>query len=589
MTILPAIYLAAALAQTPAPASPNQVKKGTVSGTVVNGVTKEPLKRAEVTLMPMRMAQGGGQIMGLAGAGGAMGPMGPTGSRRVQTDNEGKFTFADVDSGRFSLIGQKTGFLNGRFGARGTGGAGTQIEVSGDQAVGNIKIELTPQAVISGRVLDEDGEPMQGQSVQVLRPQVQRTGGGRRMMGMGQQMTNDRGEFRIPNVAPGTVYLQVNPGRGGFGDFGGRPPLETPTNQPDKAEMGYAPTFYPGTTDPAQATKIDVTPGSDMSGFEFRLQKVRVFRVKGKIIDEATGQPPRNFFVNLQPQAAGFFGIVAQQFNRGGNEGIFELRGVPPGSYQLNVQGGGGPGGAGGGPGMNVGPGGPNRVGHSEPVEVGGQNVEGLVIRLPVPVKVIGQVSRNTESKDLDISSVRVTLTSSMQGFGVRPIQIREDGTFETDMISPGKYHAMLIAPGDLMWLESVKYGEQDVLGQEFEITSSPGALRFVVSSDGGAISGTVLTNEGQPAPSASVILIPQDKNRRAMQNGVRTAQVDQNSAFSFKNLAPGKYQVYAVDQYEYGFWDDDETMRLLEGKGVTTEVDRKGSQAISVKMTTMP
>jgi hypothetical protein len=73
------------------------------------------------------------------------------------------------------------------------------------------------------------------------------------------------------------------------------------------------------------------------------------------------------------------------------------------------------------------------------------------------------------------------------------------------------------------------------------------------------------------------------------MQNGVRTAQVDQSSAFSFKNLAPGKYQVYAVDQYEYGFWDDDQTMRLLEGKGVATEVDRKGSLAISVKMTTMP
>ena len=139
------------------------------------------------------------------------------------------------------------------------------------------------------------------------------------------------------------------------------------------------------------------------------------------------------------------------------------------------------------------------------------------------------------------------------------------------------------------MWLESVKYGEQDVLGQEFEITSSPGALRFVVSSDGGAISGSVLTSEGQPAPAASVILIPQDKNRRAMQNGVRTAQVDQSSAFSFKNLAPGKYEVYAVDQYEYGFWDDDQTMRLLEGKGVATEVDRKGSQAISVKMTMMP
>ncbi len=582
MTTLPILYLAAALAQT---STPTQAKKGTISGTVVNGVTKEPLKRAEVTLMPMRMAQAGGQIMGMTGAGAGM-MQGPAGSRRVQTDNEGKFTFADVDSGRFTLIGQKAGFLNGRFGARGISGGGTQIEVSGDQTVGNIKVELTPQGVISGRVLDEDGEPMQGQSVQVLRSQTLRAGGGgRRMMGMGQQMTNDRGEFRIPNVAPGTVYLQVNPGRGGFGDFGGRPPLETSANQGDKPEMGYAPTFYPGTTDPAQATKIDVTPGADMSGFEFRLQKVRVFRVKGKIVDEATGQPPRSFFVNLQPQASGFSGIVAQQFNRGGDEGIFELRGVPTGSYSLNVQAGGGPGGAGSG----MGPGGPNRVGHSEPVEVGSQNVEGLVIRIPVPVKVAGQVSRNADSKDLDVSSVRVVLMAAAQGFGGRPIQLREDGTFESETVSPGKYRALLNAPGDLMWLEAVKYGEQDVLGQEFEITSSPAPIRFVVGSDGGAISGTVLNGEGQPAPSASIVLIPQDKNRRGMPNGVRTAQTDQNSAFSFKNLAPGKYQVYAVDQYEYGFWDDEETMRLLDGKGVSTEVERKGSQAVTVKMSTMP
>jgi hypothetical protein len=250
-----ALICAAAVAQqTAAPTTPTageQPKKGKLTGSVVNSVSKEPVRRAEVSLMPV-----GTQM--------AFGPDGPPGTRRATTDQEGKYVFADVDKGRYSLTGQKSGFLRGSYGSRVSRSMGTQIELSEGQSLVDLKIELIPQGVVSGRVVDEENEPLQNVNVSLLRSQYVR--GIKQMVPLGNAQTNDRGEFRLLNVPPGQAILQVSPAR----MMGG------PTGATDAApNTAYVPTFYPGATELEQASKIDVSPGAELSGFEIKLQKRR--------------------------------------------------------------------------------------------------------------------------------------------------------------------------------------------------------------------------------------------------------------------------------------------------------------------------
>jgi hypothetical protein len=51
-------------------------------------------------------------------------------------------------------------------------------------------------------------------------------------------------------------------------------------------------TFYPGTTDPAQAKLVRVDSSGEVLGLDFRIQKTRIFQISGKVVGEdVEGRP----------------------------------------------------------------------------------------------------------------------------------------------------------------------------------------------------------------------------------------------------------------------------------------------------------
>src|SRR4029079_18654873 len=86
--------------------------------------------------------------------------------------------------------------------------------------------------VITGRVLDEFGDPVSDVQVAALRPQT--VGGSRRLVNMGRPgTTNDIGEFRLFGLPPGDYFVSAT-FRNQFGPF---------AESDDRS--GYAPTYYP--------------------------------------------------------------------------------------------------------------------------------------------------------------------------------------------------------------------------------------------------------------------------------------------------------------------------------------------------------
>lgn len=124
-------------------------------------------------------------------------------------DTEGNFEFKDVEPGRYRLSASKSGFLPQDYGARGPNQPGVPIAVAKGQEHKNLSISLLAAGTISGKVLDEDGEPMGKCLAMVLRQSV--NAGRRQWIPRGGTLVNDKGEFSVGDLPPGKYHLLINP------------------------------------------------------------------------------------------------------------------------------------------------------------------------------------------------------------------------------------------------------------------------------------------------------------------------------------------------------------------------------------------
>lgn len=577
--------LAAALYGQQTAATQQTEKKGSISGVVVNALTKEPVRRAEVSTQMM----GGGRGMGPQGmVGGIPGQLSPSSAalpRRtgpgsnaspVQggmvsgvasnrrsthsfvTDAEGKFILSDLEAGDYFVTARRNGLLDTRYGARSGNGTGTRISIAEGQSVTNIRVEMMPQAVIAGKILDEEGEAVQGVQVQLVPPPSTqgRIGQSARAFG-GMGRTDDRGEFRVTNVAPGKYLLQVMP-------------MQRGVFAVNDENLAYTSMYFPGVHDASQAEKITVTPGAELSGFQLRLQKTEVYKVQGNVVGP-DGQVPAGFFVSLtQKGQMGTSQMAGHQFRRL-DDGGFEIRNVTPGSYHLMVRSQGGP--------PQRGPGGP-RGGfvHRETLEVGTQNVENLMVRMAPPFTVTGQVLVE-KGAQVDPSNIRVTLFSPDGGGGGQSSVAQQDGTFAFENLSAGRYRIGVGIPQNTAYLESVRFAEQDVLGKDIEITSGGGQLQVKIAANGGTVSGSVST-DGNPSPDTTIVLLPVKKELRE-QPFLKIVSADQNAGFSISNIAPGDYLVMGIDEYDPEMIHDENQLQILERKAKKISLGKSGSESV--------
>src|SRR5262249_14327959 len=78
----------------------------------------------------------------------------------VITDAQGRFAFNSVEPGTYRLIFSASGYASQDYGQRTFGGAGTPISLRAGEAKKDIVMRIAPVSAISGRVLDNRGQPI---------------------------------------------------------------------------------------------------------------------------------------------------------------------------------------------------------------------------------------------------------------------------------------------------------------------------------------------------------------------------------------------------------------------------------------------
>ncbi len=431
------------------------------------------------------------------------------------------------------------------------------------EALTDLRYALLPQAVVTGRVLDDEGEPVQG--VGVVLVYLRYYHGSQRPMPADQAQTNDRGEYRITNVQPGKYFIQAKLGSG--------EPLP-PMAAGAAPGTAFVSTYYPSAVEFTQASRIEVLAGQELSGQDITLRKDKVVAVSGKVLN-ADGSPAKRTFVNFAVDE----GFMSYSWMGGpvDEKGNFSVRNVRPGQYVLIANG------------MD----GESRQTAQTTINVGDADVTKVTLQMAPGLEAKGSiVLEGADKKGFDFSSFSVGIHPvDSAPFGGAGGQAKADGTFTFAQIMPGQYLVNVYMGSTEGYVKSITVGGEEVYGKELDASAiSAGAIRVVVRLDPANVKGTVEIPEDRRASlhSPVAILLPADPGMRKV-GQLRMAQIDQTGGFEMKGFRPGDYLAFAFEEYDFSSTDESEVFPAIESKGTKVSLSAGESQTLSLKLLPWP
>ena len=474
-------------------------KTGSVAGVVMEEKSEEGIAKAFVIL---RRDQEGG-------IGAITGP-------------DGKFTLRDLDPGTYVLTVERNGYVVPR-------GQSQTVQVQAGQTTADVKLKLQRTGAVSGRILDADGDPVCNVSVLVSQVRARKDD----HSGNRYATTNDRGEYRIFQIAPGEYRLSATYSPRSQFDGVRIQPAAKAGAAPASGGEAYPTVYYPGLTDSRQAGAVKVDPGADLQGLDLQLVRTHGVRVRGRV---AASYSPAPLFLMVDLAPISWRDTPGQTLNVlvRDPKGEFEFQGVLPGSYRLQVQAAG----------FDQ----ASRMSVRRPLEVGVSDIEGIEVTLGQPQSVSGRIVA-PEGRTLPPGLMVLLQTreaGDAQGGGMA--LVGDAGAFTIPKVAPGEYDVVVGSTkgGDDAYVQAIRMGDADALAEGVRVgDGSVPPLEIVLKANGGAAECTVKDDKGAPVPNASVLLVPDAPRQRQMAL-FGECQTKADGACAIVGIAPGEYHVYA-------------------------------------------
>jgi len=533
-----------ATAQEPTPAA----HASSIAGTVVQEPGSQPLKKVLVQVVAENQKEGGNYT--------------------ASTDAAGHFHIENVVPGRYRIFIERTGFIG--VNERGLKSDVNVFTVQAGQTVEDLLLRMLPTAVISGRITDEDGDPMSGVRVIAQRKKP----GKSTRESVGTEATNDLGEYRLAGLFPGQYWIVAMP-PADFRDYEKPEKSSAGETQPDTR---YLTTYYPGTYDSMQASAVALKAGNEMP-VNFTLVPARTYRVRGIIAGVTASQKPA---VELVSRAGD--SIRASEV---GPDGQFEVRGVAPGSYVVRAST----------------PTESQSFRAHQDVSVVAADVDGVKLT-PLPSFTLSGHLHIEGSAAVDLTQYSANLRQaelpddtgifmSQEFFGTNA-PVDRLGNFEWKNVTPGNYIVQVYGgDGQGFFLKSVGLGGRNI--ESGFTASGPATLELLVSTKGGTVEGSVfeaavekdIEKDGdrvQPVPNATVVAVPEEKYRK-LPDHFGIGSTDQHGRFTIRGVAPGSYTLYAWQDLEDGVYRDPDFLKSQEANGRALKVEEGSHQQIELKV----
>jgi hypothetical protein len=483
----------------------------------------------------------------------------------ASTDAQGRYELRDLPAGRWQLSASKAGFVTLQYGQRRPFESGRPIELGEGETMPRADFALPRGAAITGRVMDEFGDPVAGARVVVMR--YQSFQGTRRLVptGFGDE-TDDTGAYRLYGVAPGDYYVSATLRAQGF--------------MADSDDTtGYAPTYYPGTGNVAEAQRVTVGLGQEITNITFALLPTKTVRITGTVID-SRGERLSNGFVMLHESVEAAGPGVMFMSRSGGRvrpDGSFTISNVSPGSYSLIVNAGGGP----------------DSEGASVPVTVGNEDLSGLNLVTGRGASLSGRlVAAQGSTGQLPLTGLQIFAQplrfEPMMGFA--PGRVEADGTFRVTGLRGRRLFRVNGLPPTWV-LHSVRLNGQDITdtGAEFKGQGSEEGLEILVTDRVSEINGRVTTEQGEPTRDYTVVVFPEDSSKWTFPSRyIRAGRADQEGLFKIRGIPPeDRYLAVAVDYLEEGEGGDPHFLEQMKERATRVSLGEGEAKALDLKLVT--
>lgn len=527
----------AALAQnTDSSPPPNAISRYRVAGTVVSKIDGHPLDRARVLLRDSKSRQE---------------------PQSTFTSQDGKFVFENLKAGKFSLEGTKHGFIpaaydqHDQFSTAIVTGAGLDTE--------NLILKLSPTAIISGRVLDEAGEPVRHGTVTLYRDNHFQ--GVDQIQTFRNAQTDDQGAYELTPLFPGTYFLSAHaepwyaihpPSAVDRSDSAGSG--DGAANVDRALDVAYPVLFYENAIEADGATPIQIRGGEHLQ-IDMNLNPIPALR----LFFHVPANPNHGTFFP-QLEQSGFDGSTYVNANpRLVSPGLVELSGVPAGRYNARI------------PGESI-------VTQINGIEVNkdGEEVDASTAEALGTVKV--SVTVTGEAAIPRGLAVGLIQSRTPRG-GFRPISAK--GEAEIPQVAAGTYEIRVFGGSKPYAVVGITAEGAQVKGHTVTVPAGASAAVALTLAVGVEVQG-VAKKAGKPFAEAMVVLVPKDVagNRDLF----RRDQSDLDGTFSLRAVVPGSYTLVAIEDGWDLDWSRPEIIASYVKRGRPLDVHSDNSKAVEVK-----
>jgi hypothetical protein len=487
------------------------------------------------------------------------------------TDTVGNFRVENVPAGQYMLTASKPGFVSEEelsarrnvfalMGQQGDTGSETpqNFQLAPSQTFQSLqlkpdsqpaRIKLVPVAAIAGTVLDENSEPLDGVSVQIIA--VKASLAGTEYATVQTASTDDRGRYLFLKLLPGDYIVRLAGEVSTTQYFGG-------TLNPSGDHRGLRPLYYPSGDSTSGAYVFHLAPG-ELTNADFQQRTEPAFDIDGRLSGFVASA-----WTQMQLYRDGDRLPVARAFVNVSN-GRFRVTDVPPGSYMLRV--------------VQYRSDNEKWLAAEVPVSISAERIRDLVVELSgavnIPVSIAYEAGAQPSGPlELRLQPQHMRQNARQLFTGTAPV--RPDATSDAppEALADGEqqrsYMFSNVVPDQYKlavqtfgsdYVASVTLGDRDILRGEFPIGGSePGEMRIVVRGDSATVEGVVAA-KGQPAMGASVCLIPS-----AGGTGFKCGAGDESGHYVVQGVAPGDYRIAA--------WYGLPTIEQLPGLGSALTVE---------------
>lgn len=453
-------------------------------------------------------------------------------SRSVTAGADGRFSFVGLSRGKYSLMAEARGFSLQYFEHHDP--FATAIAVGPDLDTHHLVFRLQSDASIEGDITDDNNEPIQNAMVRLF--QTSTEDGQQKTVPVNQAQTNDQGHYRIGHLAPGTYYLaasarpwyaqNANPAR-----MAKIPGADARAAQDAAAlDVTYPVTFYPGTSDAAGATPLQLTPGEKATA-DVTLHAIPSLHLLIHTGLAESAVHGRLLFPRISQRIfEGYLVSVSNASDSSVAPGVIEIAGLAPGHYIVEMPPSAGQNDKSGG-----------RAWYREIDLVGDADISAA--DGPGFATVGGSIFFQDVSRVPKHASVQLANPETGETFRS---DITDKGAFDlkSDEVRPGRY-IIALENADGFFLQKLSATGARIVGRTVEIAAGGSVHISGIALRGAAqVDGTAM-RENEPFAGAMIVLVPQDPANNSPL--FRRDQTDSDGTFTLANVVPGQYTVIAI------------------------------------------